>query len=204
MDKLNGLNVAYFTCKTIQEFSKTFPQYQKDNKFIEIFIGCVISKINLKNTGVEFLVGVPLKQESKPADTIDTVSLNELLENKHMIDDTDTDIVLSVDGKPNSPFSQIQLTRLVSYRNKAFDLSQLKSLIEKKSRIETDKRLILVINIEERISINVDELYEFFKGSHIPYGKILLVGKTSNNILDFKIYEIFPEIAEYCSDDLER
>lgn len=203
MDILGGLHVVYFTCDTIQAFIKKYPKYEKNKKFNELFIGCLISRIIKKNTGNEFLVGVPLKTNYNHGNSNDSISLLDLLENSNLIDDEDVDLVLSYDGNPESPITQVQLTRLVSNNKDRFDLSSLKRLLEKKSKVEDDKTIYLVINVEARISINIDNIDHFIRTKHIPFGKILLVGITNDIYHDYTIYEIFPEFAEYGPNDLD-
>ncbi len=197
MDKLSGLKVLWFSLENIEEFISKNLNLLNNKKLHEFLIALVYSRVIKKNDGPKLCVGIAYKSQHAIDKNYKIESLNFVLENQHLFDDTDVDLYLAKNIDYESEFQKLQITRLVPNDKKIVNNDILLSLLKKKFLVQPDDKMILLISIEENILFNLDETLSFLKKQRVPYGMICLVGNISkgkNN--SFNIITIYPESTE--------
>jgi hypothetical protein len=192
MDTIGGKNVLYFPKNDIKSTLINDPSLLKDKKFMELFTGYLVAEALEKETNIGFEVGFPLKKVTRSKHPQKGPSLKEVIKNPDIVDDSDADICL---GNENSLFF-CQITRLVVKIRESGIADELFALLEKKFLIQPDDSLILILNIEEDVSINIDRLYDFFDSKKVPYGFIFMVGKREQSRGMFQCHQLYPGIKE--------
>jgi len=97
MDQIGGINVVYYPMKDLEAFSHNNPQYLDNKKVREIYIGWMVTMIIQYNEGPMLAIGIPLREVEKHEKPRPGPSLEQILDNIDMIDDTDVDLYLSGD-----------------------------------------------------------------------------------------------------------
>ena len=125
-------------------------------------------------------------------------SLQEILESRKIVIDEDVDVVLSLTSdKAELPY-RIQVTRLYNYQRRDQKIDDLLKLIEKKSSVQADPNVWLVIGVEEKLKFDIKELVKALQTMNIPFGAIYLCGLLSEKEhYHFSYYRILPDFAHY-------
>ncbi len=198
MDTIGGLNVVYYRMEDIRTELANNPALLNHKKFMELIAGYIVVCTLKKEAGLNLMVGLPLKAITKHAHPISGPSLQELINHPKLIDDSDTDICIG--DKEN--INRYQVTRLVSRGDKDRTTDDLIVLLEKKFMVQPDENLTLIVNIEDNISIDIDQMKDFLADKSIPYGLIFVIGKYVINPGKFKCYQIHPDWTEYQAFDI--
>ena len=199
MDFIGGMNVVYYNKTQIINTLINNPYLLHHKKFMELFTGFLVACALEKEYKTTFDIGFPLKAIKKQDKPISGSTIAELIENTDLIADTDIDIYISDGTYPIS----CQITRIPKKRNKTSTIKDVLKLLEKKFNIQPDERLCLIINIEDKLDVTVDQLHEFLKDKVVPYGFILMIGKANEGKGKFMCWPIYPtmrEVIEYYID----
>lgn len=191
MDSIGGMNVMNYREKDIRAALNNRPALLNDKKFMELFAGYIVACMLYEETGQNLMVGFPLKTITKHTQPISGPSLQELIDDTSIIDDSDVDICIS--NKQN--LYRCQITRVVPPGDRNWPTRDFLDVLKKKLRVQSDDKLTLIINIEDSISINEDQLNDFLSKNEIPYGAIFVVGKSANNTGIFRCWRIHPDIS---------
>lgn len=198
MDTIGGMNVLYFPKNDIVSELRSNPSLLNNKKYMELLAGYFVSEALEKETNICIEVGFPLKKIMKSKRPLKGPSLKEVISNPEITDDSDVDICL---GSEKFVFL-CQVTRLVSKSRSHSNAEELFNLLDKKFVIQPDERLILIINVEDIVSIEVDRFYDYFDRKEVPYGFIFLVGKREESPGRFQCYQLYPDIKEPVNFDL--
>lgn len=194
MDTIGGLNVVYFSGIDVINLLKSDLNLLKDKKFMEAFVGYIVSSMLEREYSKKFIIGFPLKQSIKHYRPVAGPSLLKLIHNPLQLDDSDVDIYISEGGvkATNYPFP-CQITRLPYLKGIKRSSGDILSLLQKKFNVQSDKRKILIINIEDEVTINIDDLKSILENQSVPYGTIYIVGKCSEKPHKFRGYQLYPD-----------
>jgi len=202
MDSIGGLNVVLFTrAQVLSEIKKRWGQ-TRNKKVRELLAGYLISAVLEKQRDTGYRIGFPLKKVSKALHGQPTLPLGELIDNPNLLDDTDTDVIIVGSKRENGLF-RCQVTRLVARNTQKSEWADLKQLLDKKSRFQSDPRLMLVINIEDNIRIQQEQSEDYFKEREYPFGKVVLIGKRSTQPGHFKVFELYPTLLDPYEFDID-
>lgn len=194
MDTIGGFNVIYFSGIDVVKLLKSNLNLLKNKKFMEAFVGYIVSSMLEREFGKEFIIGFPLKQSIRQYRPVAGPSLLELVRNPSQLDDSDVDIYISEGGvkATNYPFP-CQITRLPNLKDMKRSSGDILRLLQNKFNVQSDKRKILIINIEDEVTVNIDDLKSILENQSVPYGTIYIVGKCSETPYKFRGYQLYPD-----------
>jgi len=193
LDLISGLNVLYYSRQAILIAGGQDRELFNNKKYMELFIGVIVSKMILDVDKKDTLVGFPLKGTNKNLTKGQAITIPMLLKNEKFIADTDIDICIGDLAKTD--LMKCQITRVTVYDQEDVK-DKFKKIFEKKLLTQVDKSLCLIVNFECDFEIDVDELKNYINEKNIPFGAIIIVGKTQKEGWHFKCYRIHPDFKE--------
>ncbi len=195
MDQIGGQNVSYYYSTIIEQELLNNPELLKNKKFMELFIGSLVARFFGTDSSLNLCAGFPLKRITKQTQVINGPPLLEIINSNDLIADSDVDVCIGDPHNPNMLYP-CQITRLVANADGCRATDALLELLAKKLRVQPDKRLILIINIEDEICVDLDKLNDFLGIHNIPFGYIFLIGKADSQYGNFVCFQIFPKFWE--------
>ena len=189
----------YYARRAIVAELQSKPVLLNNNKFMELFAGYLVACMIKEIEGLDLMVGFPLKKITKHRKPKIGPTIQELIENPKLIDDSDFDICI---GNEQMIF-RCQITRIVSHGDRNRRAGNFFDVLKKKLLVQSDDGLTLIINIEDEISIDKSQLISFLSTNKIPYGAIYVVGKSCNKAGIFKYCRIYPDLSESGEFDIE-
>jgi hypothetical protein len=196
MDILAGLHVVYFSIEDIRSFFKDNPQFLKEKKGIELLIISELANIVGDESRTKYKVGWPLKKALSSSLQATDVILRELLSNGAVLDD-DVDVCMVEEGNEDKIFYRFQITRLYPPSTKRLSTDDFINILKKKFRVQRDECICLLVHIEERMSLDLDEVFRFLKGQDVPFGGIYVLGLVVPNSPQIRYYKIYPHYGTH-------
>lgn len=194
MDSIGGRNFNFWTIQQVKEYVNKNQSDSTENKVMELVSGLLLVICLRKSTKIEYSIGFPLRKTDRNARPEEGLSIENLIHNSSLIDDTDIDIALAREGDLVNTLCLVQLARipvLGSDRN-AEDI--LFEILRKKCRVQKDDKLNLVINIQEHLKLDIDKIRGVLSNLSVPFARILIMGKANETKDLFQLIEIWPEV----------
>jgi hypothetical protein len=201
MDILGELNVQWYSRKRVTAFLANNRMQQSHKKFTELRVGWLLAEHMYSNGRVETMIGFPLVENHKLQGTEAGYEIEQLISNPDLIRDTDFDIFLALADRiapPRPVLRKIEITRIVP-RPQQLPLTwqSVASTIDKKLLRQRDETIWLVVNVEERLHLELDPLNQHIESCQVPYGYVYLLGAADESLRKFKVFELYPDMGEY-------
>ena len=196
MDTIGGRNFNFWTVRQVKEYVNRNQSDSTAKKVVELISGLLLAACLHKSTNIEYCIGLPLKEVNPHARPEDGFSITELLSDSSLVDDTDIDIALANKDSLNTSLNLVQVARVPALPNRSNAEDILIAILRKKCRVQKDDKLNLVINIQERLNLDIDKIRGVLNELSVPFANILIVGKVNENKDLFQLVEIWPEVIE--------
>ena len=196
MDTIGGRNFNFWTVRQVKEYVNRNQSDSTAKKVVELISGLLLAACLHKSTKIEYCIGLPLKEVNPHARPEDGFSITELLSDSSLVDDTDIDIALANKDSLNTSLNLVQVARVPALPNRSNAEDILIAILRKKCRVQKDDKLNLVINIQERLNLDIDKIRGVLNELSVPFANILIVGKVNENKDLFQLVEIWPEVIE--------
>ena len=178
--------IATITQVEIIQHIRNHPELLNDKKMHELVIGWLLTQFFAEKEREELSVGFPLRPDLEWKSG-GQIPLSVILEQSdYLLEDRDIDILI---GKPDI-WQRCQVTRFIN-PHVATRKRRLADLIIKKCRsASVDRNIALVVSVESTPHITEDELRSI---RNIPFGRIILIMKASEERGHFTYCQLYPK-----------
>jgi hypothetical protein len=180
--KMSLLNASQFLAKSTASLTS------KNKLWMELSATFVFSLILKKGGHRVSGIGFPcIKEKVESYLRLDRSDLGRLV-----VEGTDFDTVIFIDGKPKTTYSKIQVVRFTSQDKRGatdfFEFLQRTKL----RKYKKDASLYLLINIEDEMHFEYKKLSEMLLKTEVPFSSVFVIGhqghKHSLKYVGIKIY----------------
>jgi hypothetical protein len=191
MDDLQHLSALYFEVKAVTRFLARYKnQYGASIKYLELERILPFVLFLIRDQKKVYSIGIPTLHEIQ---LDEKVTLKEVF-NKKMWIDEDFDLLVAPKGDERNKRHKIQMVRFTG-NVQANTENLFNFLVEKKFKIQRDKKLLLLVLLEKALKLKYLELGQKLKETNVPYGQIFLLGTSERNKTDvFFCFQIHPVI----------
>ena len=184
-------SLAIYGVDEIETYLQTHPEFFDTKKGYELITGCILAKCWEKLSGEEIGIGYELAESSLKLVGTKRPRLETLI-TKLQVEDRSIDVWLARDRFR----AIVQVTRLETRGRGVSSLERLLNLLRKKMQVQTDKKLLLAVLVDETFDLDFSYVHTKLSTWKVPYASIHLIGQfgDSPELGVSQCMEIYPDL----------